>query len=416
MTLFGEQIFFILLSVSVLFILFLFILIRSFRKERKKTGNEQSELSFMVDTFHNLISQLKEKEKELEQLRRIAEDRADEVENYSDNIIQSVPSGVISLDNDLKITMVNSAASQILKLSQEHLVSKGYDEIFRSPIKEMIGKRKGLKRAEYFYRLDSGEKIWIEFSVSPLLNSTGESIGHILIFTDLTELKFLEKQIQSREWLSSLGEISLGIAHELRNPMAVISGYTKMLTKKYPSSIAEIDTIVKEINVMNRIIGDFLSFARPVTPTITDVDLKELLSNLLNHILRGRYDIKLQATTGTCKVEGDEVLLRQAFTNLIQNAVEAMPQGGTLSLDAELRDTTIAVTISDTGMGIPLDQKEKIFRPFFTTKEKGTGLGLSIVQKNITLSGGTISVESSEAGTTFSVVLPAGEVRSEGTD
>ncbi len=249
-------------------------------------------------------------------------------------------------------------------------------------------------------------------TLSPLKDSEGAIIGQILVFTDLTHLKAIESQIELRDKLSSLGEISAGIAHELRNPMAVIAGYTKLLSKKADTSIKPtVDAISKEIVVMDRIITDFLSFAKPAELNVTDINLRELIENCVAST-RGEQDdiiIKL-AINNLPLIKGDEVLLRQAFINLLQNSTESMPKGGVLTIEAtSLSDRerdSVEIFISDTGHGISEDIKDKIFLPFFTTKEKGTGLGLAIVHKIVVSHGGSISVDSSEKGTIFKIKLP----------
>ncbi|HEB75129.1 MAG TPA: PAS domain-containing protein [Nitrospirae bacterium] len=407
--LFTEQTFVLSMLLFMVMIIFLFFFfMRVFRKKgRKEPEEDRSDVTFVVDTFHELVARLKENERELEQLRRRAEDRAEEVESYSDNIVQSVPSGVVSLDNDLRLTKVNNAAAAILRYRPEDIVGKPYHEVFRSPLRELIEKRESLKRGEYLYENAAGEKRWIGLNMSSLFNRNGETIGLILIFTDLTELKSLEKQIRLREWLSSLGEISLGIAHELRNPMAVITGYAKILSrKKELRSIPEVETIVKEINVMDRIIGDFLSFAKPITPNMMEVDMRELIENIVEVVLKERRDIKLDALLKDYTLRSDEVLLRQAFYNLVRNAVEAMPDGGILTIVAKREDGTLMIAVSDTGNGIPEEIRDKVFLPFYTTRERGTGLGLAVVHKNVTLLGGTVNFVSSGEGTTFFVRLP----------
>lgn len=393
---------YLLLSLAVIAVFILFI--RAI-KGRRRPRRERSEMSFVVDTFHELVAKLKEKERELEVLRRKAEERAEDVESYSDNIIQSVPSGVVSLDNDLRITKMNTAAALFLRCRPEDVIGKPYSEVFRSPLKEAVEKRERIERAEYLYEGVSGERRWIGLTTSPLKNRQGDVIGRILVFTDLTELKSLENQIRLRQWLSSIGEISLGIAHELRNPMAVISGYARLLSKKGGSG-PEVEAILKEIRVMDRIITDFLSFARPITPGIQEIRIKELIEKTAQSLLKEREDIELQIQLEDHVIRSDEVLLRQAFSNLLRNGIEAMPGGGTLKVTGGPEGEHFIVNITDTGRGIAEEIRDKVFLPFYTTREKGTGLGLSVVQKNITLLGGSIHFESSGGGTTFSVKLP----------
>ena len=392
------------LSVLVIFYI-LGMLTRSYGK-KGITTKDTSQVGFVVDTFHELVTKLKDKEKELEVLRQKAEDKATIIEGYNENILQSVPSGVISLDEALRVTKVNLSAEKILEIKRESTLGKYHGDVLNKPITDLLNDKKIIERGEITYLTPSGRRIWLGLTLSPLKDREENIIGQILIFTDLTQLKALEAQMELRSRLSSLGEISAGIAHELRNPMAVIAGYTQLLSKKAdPSLKPTVDAITTEINVMNRIISDFLSFAKPAELAISDVDLKKIIENCIVTLVRERNNIKVHLDIENLPViKGDDILLRQAFTNLIQNAVEAMPAGGDLTIKYATSNL-LDVMVSDTGPGIAGDMADKIFLPFFTTKDRGTGLGLSLVQKIIVSHGGSISVDSSERGATFRIRL-----------
>ena len=407
-----DMIFFYLLALTlIVLVLVFFYLLKTFtRFYNKKKSNERkdtSQVGFVVDTFHELVSKLKEKERELEILRQKAEDRAVIIEGYNENILQSVPSGVMSFDEELRITKVNLTAEKVFEVKRETVLGKYHEDVLNRPITDLLKGKKVIERGEISYTTPSGRKIWLGLNLSPLKNKEGKTIGQILVFTDITEIKAFEAQMELRSRLSSLGEISAGIAHELRNPMGVIAGYTKLLSKKADESLRPtVNAIAKEINVMNRIISDFLSFAKPAELNISDVDLKGIIENCVSVVAGGKGDIKTHIDIdGLPAVKGDEVLLRQAFTNLVQNAIESMPKGGELSVRSYLGDF-IEVSISDTGPGIAENIVDKIFLPFFTTKDRGTGLGLSIVQKIIVSHGGNIFVDSSNKGTTFRIKFP----------
>jgi signal transduction histidine kinase len=259
----------------------------------------------------------------------------------------------------------------------------------------------------------SGGGLWLGFNTAVLADRQNEVIGVILSFTDLTEVKRLQAQMELRERLTALGEMSAGIAHELRNPMAVISGYLNLFSKKTDQAGLEVARkIAEEISGMNRIIGDLLTFARPASLNRTRVNVKELLEGCLASARQAAapdqpFETKVRIEEIEASV--DEVLMRQAFTNLIQNALEAMPGGGTVFLEAGMRNDELAVVIRDTGTGIPPAIVKKIFLPFYTTKDKGVGMGLALAHKVITSHGGRIEVESKEGkGTTFTVMLPRG--------
>lgn len=403
--------FYSLVFTLIILLLAFFYLLKTLRRiynTRKKSEHKDlSQVGFVVDTFHELVSKLKEKEKELDILRQKAEDKAITIEGYNENILQSVPSGVMSFDEELRITKINKTAEKVFEIDKNLVLGKYHTEVLRTPLTDIITEKKVVERGEIVYTTPSGRKIWLGLNLSPLKDKNGKTIGQILVFTDITEIKAFEAQMELRSRLSSLGEISAGIAHELRNPMGVIAGYTKLLSKKVDESLKPtVDAITKEINVMNRIISDFLSFAKPAELNISDVNLKAIIEKCLIEIMRGRDNIKTYIDFNDMPlIKGDEVLLRQAFTNLIQNAIESMPAGGELSIKASTRDF-VELFISDTGPGIAENLVDKIFLPFFTTKDGGTGLGLSIVQKTIVAHGGNIFVESNNKGTTFRIRLP----------
>jgi PAS domain S-box-containing protein len=397
---------------GVVLLLLLRAFIRSYRMKKNPEQEDVSQVDFVVGTFHDVVAQLKEKERELEILRERAEDRATAIEGYNENILQSVPSGVISFDVDMRVAKVNHAAEKILEIDGEKVAGKDQTEVLNRPITDFLNDKKLIERGEVAYTTPSGKRIWLGLTLSPLKDKVGSVIGQILVFTDLTHLKAIEAQIELRKRLSSLGEISAGIAHEMRNPLAVISGYTKLLSRKAEKSLKPtVDAISKEIVVMDRIISDFLSFAKPAELNIEDVDLKALIENCAASVAEERDDITVGLDiAGLPPVRGDEVLMRQAFSNLIHNSAEAMPQGGSIAITASCQKDrsrgALAVSVSDTGHGISDNIKDKIFLPFFTTKERGTGLGLAIVHKIVVSHGGSISVESSEKGTTFRIRLP----------
>ena len=401
----------LIMIVSLLVLLVMFYLIRVVldfqRKKLEAKNRDVTQMGFVVDTFHDLVSKLKDKERELEDLRKIAEERAGSVEIYNENILQSVPSGVVSFDQDLRIKKMNAAAEHILEMKQADVMLKGSCEVFHSPITELLGRRETIERAEISYLTGSGKRIWLGLNVSPLKDSSDRNIGQLLVFTDLTELKAFQSRKDLRDRLSTLGEMSAGIAHELRNPLAVISGYTKMLSKKVEDPMKPaVESISKEVTVMDRIITDFLSFAKPTDLMVAPVDLQDLLNGCLGSL--GDPQEKLRVSVDIAmlpRMNADEVLLRQACTNLLQNAIECMPDGGQLKISGFM-DDHVCISISDTGHGIPESIRDKIFLPFYTTKERGTGLGLAIVHKIVVSHGGDIKVETTDKGTIFTIRLP----------
>ena len=392
---------------------------RRYRRElgiRKEESEKTTETAFIINAFHEVTKQLKEKEKELERLKSLAERRAEKVESYNENILQCVTSGVMTFDKNGFATTINRAAEDMLGISWAQASGKNCQDIFSSgdicrAVRDTIDKKLPSTRMETTLDRPQG-KAWLGFNTAVLADrQQGEAIGVILSFSDLTEVKRLQEQMELKERLTALGEMSAGIAHELRNPMAVISGYLNLLSKKIdPANQGIIRDITSEINGMNRIIGDLLTFARPASLNRVTVNIKELIEGCLSNVLQAKdADKKIKTVLSLDDVEAllDEGLMRQTFNNLFQNAVEAMPDGGTLTVDAH-GGRNLTVTVADTGTGVPPDTIKKIFLPFFTTKDKGVGLGLALVHKIVLSHGGRLEVESTQGkGTVFTVIIPA---------
>jgi PAS domain S-box-containing protein len=382
----------------------------------KAKGDKMQDVSFIIGAFQDVTRQLKEKEKELERLKSLAEHRAETVESYTQNILQCVTSGVITFDVQGLVTTVNRSAEEILAIDGERSLGKTCADIFgESDICRLL--REALVHELPSRRMETslvrkGERIWLGFNTALLTDRQGKGLGVILSFSDLTEVKRLQEQMELKERLTALGEMSAGIAHELRNPMAVISGYLTLLAKKQDESgQAIIRDVAAEISGMNRIIGDLLTFARPASLNRVSVNVHDLLETCVASSLQAKgADSRVETVLRLEPVEAavDEGLMRQAFTNLLQNAVEAMPDGGTLTV-AVRADQELSIVIRDTGVGIPRDKIKKIFLPFFTTKDTGVGMGLALAHKIITSHGGRIEVETAEGkGTAFTVTLPLG--------
>lgn len=405
----------LLLLVAVL--LFLIILVRILANSRRRSGagrnsvHGQQPVEFVVNTFQELVAKLKEKERELEQLHFNAEHRADTYESYSENILQCVPSGMITFDVKGRIVTVNRAAADILDLDAREMPGKPVD-VLGPAIASILKAPETSPRERREAAVDTakGERRWLGFFTSSLKDPDGRLLGTILGFSDLTEVKLLKEKVELRERLSHLGEVSAGIAHEIRNPMAVIAGYAQMLDSKTPEDAPTkkaVQAIRREISGINRVINDFLQFARPTELNAIRVDLVELMPDILEAALQNRNDISVDTDLAPgFPVRADETLIRQAFINLVQNAAEAMPEGGSISISSVAKRDLLEIVVRDTGPGIPEEMRSRLFLPFVTGRDDGTGLGLAIVHKITVLHEGTISAESGESGAVFTLRLP----------
>jgi PAS domain S-box-containing protein len=389
---------------------------RRYRKElglEKESREKAQETGFIISAFHEVTKQLKEKEKELQRLKSLAEQHAENVESYNENVLQCVTSGVMTFDRNCRLSTMNRAAEELLGWKQDR---KGmscrelfFDGDIARAVQATLEKQMPSARLEALLERPEGD-LWLGFNTAVLTDRNGAAIGVILSFSDLTQVKRLQEQMELRERLTALGEMSAGIAHELRNPMAVISGYLTLLSKKTDaSSQAVIRDIASEINGMNRIIGELLNFARPASLNRVNVNLRDMIEACLASVIQAGGNaarIQTRISVAEMQVSVDEVLMRQAFTNLFQNAIDAMPEGGTLTVEAEA-GRHVVIRVADSGKGIPREIRKKIFLPFFTTKDTGTGLGLAMVHKIVLSHGGRIEAESEEGnGSRFTIALP----------
>jgi two-component system sensor histidine kinase HydH len=231
-----------------------------------------------------------------------------------------------------------------------------------------------------------------------------------------TEVLFqTEEQLRRADRLSALGELSAGMAHEIRNPLGSIKGAAEILKDNYGPDAPQhefIEILLKETDRLNKIVQEFLRFARPKPPELREEDINELLESVLSLTAqptrKAGISVEKRLDRSIGKRDLDAGLLQQAFLNLVLNSVQAMPQGGTLTVVSAWRDDGIEVKIVDTGMGISADNRKKLFSPFFTTKKDGTGLGLAITYRIIQNHRGTIDVASEPGkGATFTITLPA---------
>src|SRR2546422_5811246 len=239
----------------------------------------------------------------------------------------------------------------------------------------------------------SSDLIWIGVSTTLLKDSEGRLIGTTFVCTDLTEIKALQEQVEMRERMTVLGQMSAGIAHEFRNLMGTILGAAKLIARQTPpdSPVHEsIQTVTHVISDMDHLITQFLNFARKTDPDLKPVDmgpwLKRAVEQVLEQVPPPHPHVEVTCFPDVPQIRIDEVLMRQALGNLVQNAVEAMPGGGRLTVSAGLRPPLgrrreVEVRVSDTRGGIPQDRLGKIFLPFFTAKPERNPPGRALVPK-----------------------------------
>jgi two-component system sensor histidine kinase PilS (NtrC family) len=252
-------------------------------------------------------------------------------------------------------------------------------------------------------------------SISPLTDGTQRRRGVIAVFQDLTEVHEMRERVRKADRLAAVGELSAGIAHELRNPLASISGSIEMLYHELAldgENKRLMELIMRESDRLDRIISDFLEFARLRTPRRVPSKLARCIDDVVTLVKQNTEKsdgvaIKTNFDPALPDIWMDDEQMRQVFMNLAVNACEAMENGGTLEISAErTSEARVRIAFKDSGPGIEPEGLEKMFEPFFTTKDGGTGLGLAMANKIVTAHGGSIEFKNAERGAVFTIVLP----------
>lgn len=370
-----------------------------------------------------LSSQLAERIRRSEiQLASATRDLAD-YRLFNDRIIESMRSGLVTTDLLGHIITFNRAAEEITGYHATAVRGNKIFNIFGDIEKqieaglESIRTRTRLPRFDIGCRTADGREIHLGFSVAPLVDEADSSRGYVLTFQDLTEVMELEREVRRQERLAALGKMAAGLAHEIRNPLASMRGSVQVLASELSFSQDQsqlMQIVLRESDRLNRIVSDFLTYARPPKIDRSVIELSSLLSETIALLrnspeLRPDHLIEEEYPNDPLLYQGDPNQMRQIFWNLARNAIQAMPQGGELSvtLDAKPnRDVTIA--FSDTGQGMSREQKDRLFEPF-NSSSGGTGLGMAIVYQLVRDHNGNILVESEAGkGTRIAIRLPAG--------
>ncbi len=370
---------------------------------------------------------LTEQLQQADQSLREKEQGLTRLQAFHENIVHSISSGVFTADAAGCITSFNPAAQEATGYTIAHVVGRPWREVFNwhpnqesdEPLSDAVSTT---KRFEVECKRADGNRLILGMTLSPL-HEQGKQAGLVGVFKDLTQIRDLEEEMRRKEWLASLGEMSAGMAHEIRNPLGALAGAMQMLRKDAMEDETDrrlMDIAIREATRLDNIITEFLQYARPPALNLAEHDLNKVLAetlDLVQHEARTRSKIKIVTSlaTGALTALVDQDQLRQVFWNMATNAFEAMPEGGQLTISTSSRhvDTggrrgdVVEIAFQDTGEGIPKQNFDKIFLPFFTTKKEGSGLGLAAVHRIVDLHGGWIKVESQERqGSRFVVCMP----------
>jgi signal transduction histidine kinase len=372
------------------------------RDARRHLRENSADALMMSDALQEAVSKLKAQEQAMSA-------RAAASDHLRGQIADSLTAGLLVVDTEGCVQVLNPAGRRLLELDSEPLGMRYQDALAAAPslvavIDQCLKSGKAIVRRSVEMS-QTMKATHLGVTVSPLAEAA-DPPGVICLFADLTDVVELEEQLRVKETLARLGELTAGIAHEFRNGLATIHGYSRLLDPQaVPAQYRPyIEGIRQEADALGQVVTNFLNFARPDQLLLASVDLGRIAQ-------RAADDLQHELPAGTtinmagefAEIDGDDVLLRKVFSNLLRNAVEACESvGRTPAIVIEGRidraHRTCRVSVEDNGPGIPAGQREKVFLPFFTSRSRGTGLGLAIVQKIVLTHQGRVAVNTARAG------------------
>jgi two-component system nitrogen regulation sensor histidine kinase GlnL len=393
------------------------------------------ELGRLAAAFNHMAVQLLQQRTALEEahagLRQKFEELTD-LKSYTDNILGSLTNGIVTIDLDGRVVTLNPTAEQLTGFFRGEAAGRYCTELFaHTPevsdlLTDTLASQAPLTSVPLTLRRRNGSSLPIELSTAPLKGAEGKALGVVAVLRDVTLVRQLESDLRRSDRLAALGTLAAGLAHEIKNPLTSLLTFSKHLERKFDdenfrarfSSVAP-----RELERINGIVERLLELARPARVSFTLVRLPELLERALelygDQLDDRQIDVVREYARDVPQIRADKEALYRVFVNLVANSIDAMPSGGRLTvragwattsdplLPARRRSTNrVKVEIEDTGVGIEPSETDRIFNPFYTTRDSGTGLGLALAHKVIQDHGGVISFKSTpRVGTKFTIVL-----------
>jgi PAS domain S-box-containing protein len=401
------------------------------------------EIGGLTLAFNHMASQLLQQRTALEAAhaeleRRFAE--LSDLKSYTDHILGSLASGVVTVDLDGRIVTLNPAAEALTGCRLADVRGRPFAQAFGagSDLGEVLGETlatgSGGGLISATLTRGDGVVVPIDVTTAPLRGAEGKSLGVVVVLRDLTSVRQLEEQLRRSDRMAALGTLAAGLAHEIKNPLTSVLTFSRHLTRRFADERFRQrfqNVVPRELERINGIVESLLRLARPARLNLGPVDVVELCEQALelyaNQCESKPVTVTRDYVAGLAAIQVDREQLYQALVNLVANALDAMPEGGSLSVRVAaadgidpfvapsqwVRHRRVVVEIADTGVGIPADQARHVFNPFFTTKPSGTGLGLALVHKIVEDHGGSVSFRGTPSGgTTFTVTLPVAGVQS----
>lgn len=351
----------------------------------------------------------------------------DAVTYYLNSILTNISQGLLFIDFEGTVTTYNTAAQRFFEIPPEHVLFRTFwsnfdDKVFGFSMRSALSRRKAAGRT--YAQVDKTGQNPREIEIETTLLTregaeTGSPIdamqGIIVLFRDITEIRRLQQIEQRHDRLKELGEMAAMVAHEIRNPLGGIKGFASLLArdlKDQPDLLKMAKSIVEGTDTLNRLVTTILNYARPVKLRTEKVDLNKMLLSLKEHVeadsgIDKRVKIVVNAMGPSFEVRADADLLKSAVLNLVVNAIQAMSEGGTVTLETQQEAEFAIIKVADTGCGISPENIPKLYSPFFTTRANGNGFGLAEVLKIVQAHGGKIDVASQLGkGTCFTIKIP----------
>mgnify|MGYP001041342276 CR=1 FL=1 len=384
---------------------------------------------WLRDLEERKTTDLRQVKTQLEDAYRTLEERAIQlvnIQDYTQSVLRSITSGVLTVGPDGSVATANPAAERILGMPEEEMVPRRLGVLFESDGGIDEGLTRLLEGRVPRLLMDAqavtraGKTVHAQVAMSRMRNVDGRLLGAVVTFDDVSEVKALTDQLIRTDRLAAMGELTAGVAHEVRNPLGIIRASVQLLEDAGCDAARTRDAtgvIKQEIDRLDKVIKALLDFGRPSAPTLRPTDVESVVTDVVLFTRRfagqARVEIDTEFAAGVPLVSADADQLKQVLVNLVSNAVQAMEDtGGRITVRVWDDDGYVFVSVTDTGPGIAGDLLARIFDPFYSTRDDGTGLGLTIVHRIIDQHGGRIDVESEPgSGTRFAIALPAATTR-----
>lgn len=383
-------------------------------KERFGSKLSAEDIVFVTDKLEAAMNDL---------IKLMREGKSAHEKFFSDIILNSIDA-IIGIDNDFKVFLWNKGAENMYGYTREELSGKDFSVLI-PPYKMKDGEKEFLinevKQKGFLANFEteritkSGELKYVSITRFAVYNEVGEIIGSVGIVRDITSVKKLERELREKENLALIGEVVSSIAHSLSNPLNIISGnadYLLLDKKENDKEYEELKTILEEATRITKSIRQLLNFSRPMKTVKQENDINEVINEIIvnSKYIKGNKKIACKKNlNGLAKFKFDRAQIQEVISNIITNAIQAIPYQGEIKIRTFSENNKVKIEISDSGTGIEKENFEKIFLPFHSSKEygKGTGLGLSIAKRIVKEHGGDISVKSLIGkGSTFTITLP----------